>query len=267
MARANRTSSAISTNSPSGGTAGGIPGRRSTTCSAWSPACRTPPCETSSTSGSEQRLPSNAATNPSRREHGRPDRPRHRRGRWRRLPGCPCQVSATGIGSAAAAGEPYRGDDRRGTPGGLVRRRLGHQQPQRLQARGEGDARRLGGQKGMIKTGRRSGADDSATISTHCVTGTNGRSLLSAGTHVIEISADNYVATKQTVTIVAGDTLRVPLQLALTPTPPPPSTKGTLVLDGAPPGAVLTLDGKQIGPAKDFRQELSAGTHVIQISA
>jgi hypothetical protein len=35
-------------------------------------------------------------------------------------------------------------------PGGLVRRRLGDQQPQRLQARGEGDARRLGGQKGMI---------------------------------------------------------------------------------------------------------------------
>src|SRR5271155_2821476 len=30
----------------------------------------------------------------------------------------------------------------------------------------------------MIKTGRRSGADDSATISTHCVTGTNGRSLI-----------------------------------------------------------------------------------------
>src|SRR5271156_2124837 len=187
MARANRTSSAISTNSPSGGTAGGIPGRRSTTCSAWSPACRTPPCETSSTSGSEQRLPSNAATNPSRREHGRPDRPRHRRGRWRRLPGCPCQVSATGIGSAAAAGEPYRGDDRRGTPGGLVRRRLGHQQPQRLQARGEGDARRLGGQKGMIKTGRRSGADDSATISTHCVTGTNGRSLV--GSIMVDIDA------------------------------------------------------------------------------
>ena len=27
------------------------------------------------------------------------------------------------------------------------------------------------------------------------------------------------------------------------------------------------LEGQQIGPAKDFRQELSAGTHVIQISA
>src|SRR5208283_5335162 len=74
MARANSTSSAISTNSPSGGTAGGIPERRSTTCSAWSPACRTPPCETSSTSGSEQRLPPNAATNPPCHEHGRPDR-------------------------------------------------------------------------------------------------------------------------------------------------------------------------------------------------
>src|SRR5271156_3686322 len=32
----------------------------------------------------------------------------------------------------------------------------------------------------MIKTGRRSGADDSATISTHCVTGTNGRSLITS---------------------------------------------------------------------------------------
>src|SRR5271166_2481472 len=168
MARANSTSSAISTNSPSGGTAGGIPERRSTTCSAWSPACRTPPCETSSTSGSEQRLPPNAATNPPCHEHGRPDRPRHRRGRWRRLPGCPCQISAPGTGSAAAAGEPYRGDDRRGAPGGLVRRRLGHQQAQRLQARGEGDACRLGGQKGMIKTGRLSGVDDSAAISTCC---------------------------------------------------------------------------------------------------
>ena len=89
----------------------------------------------------------------------------------------------------------------------------------------------------------------------------------SAGTHVIEISADNYVATKQTVTIVAGDTLHVPLQLALIPTPPPPSTKGALVLDVATPGAVLTLDGKEIGPAKDFYQELPAGTHVIETSA
>lgn len=35
--------------------------------------------------------------------------------------------------------------------------------------------------RGMIKTGRRSGVDDSATISTHCVTGTNGRSLQPMG--------------------------------------------------------------------------------------
>src|SRR5712692_8693218 len=72
------------------------------------------------------------------------------------------------MGSAAAAGEPYRGDDRRGAPGGLVRRRLGHQQPQRLQARGEGNARRLSGQKGMNKTARRGGVDDRAAKSTCC---------------------------------------------------------------------------------------------------
>ena len=40
-----------------------------------------------------------------------------------------------------------------------------------------------------------------------------------------------------------------------------------MVLDVTPSGAILTLDGKHIGPAKDFRQELSAGTHVIEISA
>src|SRR5271169_6650499 len=127
MARANSTSSAILTNSPSDGTAGGIPGRRSTTCSAWSPACRTPLCETSSTSGSEQRLLPNG-TNPSCHEHGRIAHTiaeaddggfQADPARYRRL--------------ALAALQPLAsptGDDRRGAPDGLVRRCLGRQQPQ-----------------------------------------------------------------------------------------------------------------------------------------
>ena len=47
----------------------------------------------------------------------------------------------------------------------------------------------------------------------------------------------------------------------------PKPRMGSLNLGVTPPGAILTLDGKQIGPVKDFPQELSAGSHVIEISA
>jgi hypothetical protein len=93
------------------------------------------------------------------------------------------------------------------------------------------------------------------------------RELLPAGPHVIELSADGYVATKQTVTIVAGETLRLPVQLALIPAPPPPPTTGILALRVSPPVAALSLDGKPVGPAADFRQEVSAGPHELEISA
>jgi PEGA domain-containing protein len=66
------------------------------------------------------------------------------------------------------------------------------------------------------------------------------------------------------VTIAAG--AEHPIEIVLGRVPQAPST-GTLVIDGAPFRAVLTLDGKEIGPAKDFRQELSAGAHVIAVSA
>jgi hypothetical protein len=87
---------------------------------------------------------------------------------------------------------------------------------------------------------------------------------LPAGSHVIEISAKGYEPAKQTIAIFAGETLRFPLQLARIQTPP---TNGILMLDVAPPEAVLTLDGKLIGPANGFNQELSAGTHVLEVSA
>jgi hypothetical protein len=90
---------------------------------------------------------------------------------------------------------------------------------------------------------------------------------LPAGPHALEVSADGYAATKQTVTIVAGETLRVPLDLAQIPRPPPLPTKGTLALDVTPTGAILTLDGKAIGPANGFHQELPAGPHALEISA
>jgi len=108
-------------------------------------------------------------------------------------------------------------------------------------------------------------ADAAITLDGTAMGSANGfREELAAGTHVVEISAVGYQSRRETVTITAG--VEQPMEIVLGRVPPPPST-GTLVLDGATPGAVLTLDGKQIGPAKDFRQELSPGTHVIAISA
>jgi hypothetical protein len=81
---------------------------------------------------------------------------------------------------------------------------------------------------------------------------------------VIEISAEGYEPAKQTIAIFAGETLSFPLQLARIQ---PPPTNGILMLDVAPPETVLTLDGKLIGPANGFNQELSAGPHMLEVSA
>ena len=80
----------------------------------------------------------------------------------------------------------------------------------------------------------------------------------------MEISAEGYEPAKQAIVIFAGETLRVPVQLARIQ---PPPTKGILMLKVAPPEAILTLDGKLTGPANGFNQELFAGTHVIEVSA
>ena len=87
---------------------------------------------------------------------------------------------------------------------------------------------------------------------------------LSAGTHDIEISAAGYQSRRETVTIAAG--AEQPMKIALERPPLTPTT-GTLVLDVTTPGAVLMLDGKRIGLAKGFRQELPAGVHEVKIEA
>jgi len=40
-----------------------------------------------------------------------------------------------------------------------------------------------------------------------------------------------------------------------------------LVLEGYPRNAILIIDGKRVGSARGFRDELPAGQHKIQISA
>ena len=90
------------------------------------------------------------------------------------------------------------------------------------------------------------------------------RQELSAGNHLVEVSAPGYQSERETVTITAG--AEQPMEISLARLPPPPTT-ATLVLDVTTPGAVLILDGKRIGLAKGFRQELPAGVHEVKIEA
>ena len=56
------------------------------------------------------------------------------------------------------------------------------------------------------------------------------------------------------------------MEIALARLPAPPAM-GTLQLDATPADAALALDGTEMGSANDFRQELSTGAHLVEISA
>lgn len=98
----------------------------------------------------------------------------------------------------------------------------------------------------------------------------NFRSEIAAGTHEYEIAADGYETRHGTVMVPAGGEKSMVLSLTSInrpPPPPPPRITGNLELDVATPGAMLKLDGKDLGPAKGFRQEVTAGRHEIVLTA
>jgi len=90
------------------------------------------------------------------------------------------------------------------------------------------------------------------------------RQEIAAGAHELEISAEGYQSRHEAVTVPAGGEKSV--EFALVMVPPPPTT-GILALRVSPPAAVLKLDGKPVGTAADFRQEIAAGAHELEISA
>jgi hypothetical protein len=94
----------------------------------------------------------------------------------------------------------------------------------------------------------------------------NFRQEIAAGDHQVEISADGYQTLRQTVTLAAGAEKSIKFALEPVPLPPPPAG-GILTLRASPPEAVVSLDGKLVGSLADFRREVSAGTHELEISA
>jgi chemotaxis protein histidine kinase CheA len=96
----------------------------------------------------------------------------------------------------------------------------------------------------------------------------NFREEIPAGTHELGFSADGYQSRSETVTVPAGGEKSFELALVKPPSPvPPPPTTGMLSLRVSPPEAALTLDSKPAGSAADFRQEVTAGSHKLELSA
>ena len=93
----------------------------------------------------------------------------------------------------------------------------------------------------------------------------NFRQKVPAGPHDLEISAAGYQSAQETVTVPAGG--ENSMEFKLVERPPAPAETGILALQGSPPIAVLSLDGKPAGAAANFRREVSAGTHKVEISA
>jgi hypothetical protein len=89
----------------------------------------------------------------------------------------------------------------------------------------------------------------------------NFRQVVSAGPHDLEISAVGYQSRQETVTVPAGGEKSMEIALVK------PTTTGILALRVSPSKAVLSLDGKPAGPAANFRREVSAGAHDLEISA
>lgn len=83
---------------------------------------------------------------------------------------------------------------------------------------------------------------------------------IAAGGHVLEASADGYRPLRREIMVSAGQPLRLRLALQALP------RSGQVSLRSQPPGARVTVDGKDLGAAP-LDLELKAGGHLLQLSA
>ncbi len=86
---------------------------------------------------------------------------------------------------------------------------------------------------------------------------------LTEGPHVIEVKKDPAVPWKQTVTVIADDTVKVEAQLAATMKPP----GGNVRVISNVPGAEVYLDGELRGVAPQNLEDVAVGEHVIEVKA
>ncbi len=95
-------------------------------------------------------------------------------------------------------------------------------------------------------------------------------SELAEGTHYVEGKLAGYVTAGQQVKVTAGQVTTIKLTLKKEEKKPEPVKKavaGTVVIAGAPTGALASLDGKPAAPLMATGYELKPGSHTVTITA
>jgi len=88
------------------------------------------------------------------------------------------------------------------------------------------------------------------------------REGLSAGEHIVEATAEGYLAARQRVVVVAGREHVVSLELV-----PEPSQPGRIVVNADADNATVYIDGEDAGLAPVVVSEASPGVHAIAIQS
>lgn len=83
---------------------------------------------------------------------------------------------------------------------------------------------------------------------------------IAAGTHKLEVTADGYEPQKRDLMITAGVPLKITLELKAIP------KTGKVRINTSVPRAIVSIDGKPIGPAP-VEVELDAGGHRLEVIA
>lgn len=95
-------------------------------------------------------------------------------------------------------------------------------------------------------------------------------SELAEGTHYVEGKLAGYLTAGQQVKVTAGQVTTIKLTLKKEEKKPVPVAKpdvGTVVIAGAPAGALASLDGKPAAPLMATGYELEPGSHTVTITA
>ena len=83
---------------------------------------------------------------------------------------------------------------------------------------------------------------------------------IAAGSHKLEVTADGYEPQKRDLLVTAGVPIRISLELKAIP------KTGKVRINSRVPGAIVSVDGKAIGPAP-VEVELDAGGHRLEVVA
>jgi hypothetical protein len=90
--------------------------------------------------------------------------------------------------------------------------------------------------------------------------------LVKAGPHILTLRKTGFLDSVLNVTVTAGSTAQVNVNLVLAAQTQQPSVSGTLIVSSIPAGANVYLDGEKVGTTPVSIPDVSAGTHRLLLT-